>query len=263
MNLKLFTMTAVLALSTLAAQAVDDGGNAQVTSIWNAANVVLPSSQWTPARTWQAQTMVFNTGRRYTDADYNKVWDTPPMDAVGHAWYEPGYELTNGEQTWQLQTSPFSSDEYYKDNYKLTIDMKKVESYTGSKFEDTGGSGKLGYPTRFRSISAGYPNYSSGRYHGGVDFPCKTGTSVCAAESGTVVTAKEINYSYGYHIIIDHGNGLSTLYAHNSRLLVKVGAKVKRGQVIAKSGSTGNSTGPHCHFEVRVNNIRVNPMNYL
>ena len=61
--------------------------------------------------------MVFNTGRRYTDADYNKVWDTPPMDAVGHAWYEPGYELTNGEQTWQLQTSPFSSDEYYKEKH--------------------------------------------------------------------------------------------------------------------------------------------------
>lgn len=124
-------------------------------------------------------------------------------------------------------------------------------------------SGTLGYPTSYRSISAGYPNYSSGRYHGGVDFPCPSGTPVYAAASGKVICAKNLNYSYGHYLIIDHGNGLSTLYAHNTTLLVSVGQTVSKGQQIARSGSTGNSTGPHCHFEVRVNGTRVNPLSYL
>jgi len=124
-------------------------------------------------------------------------------------------------------------------------------------------SGRLGYPTDYRGISAGFPCYSSGRYHGGVDFPCPSGSSVYAAASGTVILAKNLNYSYGHYLIIDHGNGLSTLYAHNTTLLVGVGTHVTKGQVIARSGSTGNSTGPHCHFEVRINGTRVNPMNYL
>ena len=125
------------------------------------------------------------------------------------------------------------------------------------------GNGRLRYPTDSRSISAGYPNYSSGRYHGGIDFPVSTGSNVYAAASGTVILVKYLNYSYGRYLIIDHGDGLSTLYAHNSQILVNVGDKVSAGQVVAKSGSTGNSTGPHCHFEVRVNGSRVNPLNYL
>lgn len=139
-------------------------------------------------------------------------------------------------------------------------------SRTGSTGGSTGSgthSGALGYPTDYRSISAGYPNYSSGRYHGGVDFPCPTGSNVYAAASGTVIAAVYLTYSYGRYVIIDHGNGLSTLYAHNSSLLVGYGDHVNKGQIIARSGSTGNSTGPHCHFEVRVNGTRVNPMNYL
>lgn len=125
------------------------------------------------------------------------------------------------------------------------------------------GNGRLRYPTDSRSISAGYPNYSSGRYHGGIDFPVSTGSNVYAAASGTVILVKYLNYSYGRYLIIDHGDGLSTLYAHNSQILVSVGDNVSAGQVVAKSGSTGNSTGPHCHFEVRVNGSQVNPLNYL
>ena len=139
-------------------------------------------------------------------------------------------------------------------------------SRTGSSGGSTGSgthSGALRYPTDYHSISAGYPNYSSGRYHGGVDFPCPSGSNIYAAASGTVIAAYNLNYSYGHYLIVDHGNGLSTLYAHNTTLLVGVGDHVNKGQVIARSGSTGNSTGPHCHFEVRVNGTRVNPMNYL
>lgn len=85
---------------------------------------------------------------------------------------------------------------------------------------------ELGYPTDSRSISAGYPNYSSGGYHGGIDFPVRTGSNVYAAASGKVILVKYLNYSYGRYIIIDHGNGLSTLYAHNSSIEVSVGDKV-------------------------------------
>lgn len=136
---------------------------------------------------------------------------------------------------------------------------------SASKLIDTStsGTGKLGYPTSSRTISAGFPNYSSGRYHGGIDFPVPPRTPVKAAEDGTVTIRKDLNYSYGHYLLITHSGGLATLYAHNSKIIVKQGDHVKKGQIIAYSGSTGNSTGPHCHFEVRLNGNRVNPQNYL
>ncbi len=136
----------------------------------------------------------------------------------------------------------------------------KVSSSGGTY---TAGSGTLGYPTSSRTITAGYPNYSSGAYHGGVDFQCSVGTAVHAAADGVVVTAKSLTYSYGKYIVISHAGGLSTLYAHNSQLLVSVGDSVTKGQTIALSGQSGNATGPHCHFEVWLNGTRVNPLSYL
>ena len=98
--------------------------------------------------------------------------------------------------------------------------------------------------------------------HGGIDIPCPTGEKVMASNSGTVVVA-EYHYSYGNYVLINHGGGYSTLYAHNSELLVSVGDVVSQGQVIAHAGNTGNSYGSHCHFEVRVNGERMDPMNYV
>lgn len=145
--------------------------------------------------------------------------------------------------------------------------LQAVENEISAAYSGSGstgsGSGQLRYPTDSRAISAGYPNYSSGAYHGGVDFPVSSGSNVYAAASGTVILVKYLTYSYGRYLIIDHGDGLSTLYAHNSSILVSQGDHVTAGQIVAKSGSTGNSTGPHCHFEVRVNGTQVNPMNYL
>lgn len=166
------------------------------------------------------------------------------------------------EEDVDIMKELYNSDEFMK----LIDEKRKSSVNTGTVGGSTGSGtteGKLSYPTSYRTISAGYPNYNSGKYHGGIDFPCPTGTSICASADGTVISAKELNYSYGHYIIIDHGNGVATLYAHNSKLLVGVGDKVTRGQEIAKSGSTGNSTGPHCHYEVRVNGTRVNPLNYL
>lgn len=97
------------------------------------------------------------------------------------------------------------------------------------------------------------------KLHTGVDLAAPMGTPVHAAADGTVTIAGRMP-AYGLEVVIDHGGHVSTLYGHNSRLLVSVGDVVKRGQVIAKSGSTGWSTGPHVHFEKRVNGKPVNPL---
>ena len=99
-------------------------------------------------------------------------------------------------------------------------------------------------------------------YHTGVDIGAAGGTNILAANSGKVIKAGW-NNSYGYMVMIDHGGGIVTLYAHSSKLLVKTGDVVARGQVIALIGSTGMSTGNHLHFEVRVNGKYQNPLNYI
>lgn len=98
--------------------------------------------------------------------------------------------------------------------------------------------------------------------HRGLDIAAATGTPIKAAAAGTVTTSG-YNSSYGNMIILDHGNGVQTVYGHCSQLLVSVGQTVTQGQVIGKVGSTGNSTGPHLHLEVRVNGVLQNPQNYV
>ena len=98
--------------------------------------------------------------------------------------------------------------------------------------------------------------------HGGLDIATSSGTPIKAAASGTVNYAG-YNGSYGYMIKISHGNGVETVYAHCSQLIASQGQAISQGQVIAKVGSTGNSTGPHLHFEVRVNGVLQNPQNYV
>jgi murein DD-endopeptidase MepM/ murein hydrolase activator NlpD len=98
--------------------------------------------------------------------------------------------------------------------------------------------------------------------HNGIDIRGGHGDPVFAADSGTVITS-QFNASYGNFIVISHGNGVNTLYAHLSTRQVSVGDTVTRGQRIGLIGSTGVSTGPHLHFEVIVNGSRVNPMRWL
>ena len=99
--------------------------------------------------------------------------------------------------------------------------------------------------------------------HGGMDLAVPAGTPIRAALPGTVTVSKYNAGGYGYYVMIDHGNGLTTLYGHCSQLLARVGQTVQAGDIIALSGSTGRSTGPHLHFEVRVNGERTNPRAYL
>jgi murein DD-endopeptidase MepM/ murein hydrolase activator NlpD len=101
-----------------------------------------------------------------------------------------------------------------------------------------------------------------GTFHYGVDMANDTGTPVYAAHAGVVTRAGWYG-GYGYVVEIDHGNGLITRYGHNSEVLVHVGEQVSTGQQVSRMGSTGQSTGPHCHFEVRINDKPVNPVPFM
>ncbi len=99
-------------------------------------------------------------------------------------------------------------------------------------------------------------------FHSGLDFTANTGTPIYAAGDGVVSFAKRTR-GYGRLVKVDHGSGLETRYAHASKLLVKAGERVSKGQVIAKVGSTGRSTGPHLHYEIRLNGVALDPRKYL
>ncbi|MBI5734115.1 MAG: M23 family metallopeptidase [Candidatus Kerfeldbacteria bacterium] len=117
---------------------------------------------------------------------------------------------------------------------------------------------KLQWPTVRRRLT----QYFTWR-HTGIDIADSIGTPIYAAEDGIVEVAGWNRAGYGLYIIIDHGGGLKTLYSHNSKLFVTVGDRVSRGQQIAAMGSTGRSTGPHVHFEVRIYGRRTNPLKYV
>ncbi|MEK3985257.1 peptidoglycan DD-metalloendopeptidase family protein [Paenibacillus sp. FSL K6-3166] len=149
----------------------------------------------------------------------------------------------------------------------------KGSSSSSSSSSDTGYSGGDGpflLPVGSARISSPYGPRThpitgeKGKVHTGVDFAVPQGTNIHAADSGTVILAEWWS-GYGYCVIIDHGGGVWTLYGHIRKggIRVSSGDKVNRGDVIAESGSTGNSTGPHLHFEVRIDGKTVNPMPYL
>ena len=128
--------------------------------------------------------------------------------------------------------------------------------------------GELAWPvpgyTRITSKYAMRVHPITGQYklHTGVDIGAPTGANFIAANDGVVVKAG-MNTAYGNMVIIDHGGGISTLYAHGSEILVQVGQQVKRGDPVLKVGSTGYSTGPHAHFEVRINGVTTDPLPYI
>ena len=137
--------------------------------------------------------------------------------------------------------------------------MDKNSPYVGGEFT---------WPcpaSRYISSSFGnrlHPILKVWKFHTGIDIGCSAGKDIVAAASGKVIMSK-VYGGYGNCVMIDHGGGIVTLYGHASKLLVSEGQTVKRGQTIALVGSTGRSTGPHLHFEVRKNGEYINPMNYF
>ncbi len=153
-------------------------------------------------------------------------------------------------------------DELNAEADRLVSEIKKLQGdadYAGGELcWPSASSTRVTSPFGYRI----HPILKVRKLHTGIDIGAASGTNVLAANSGTVIKAAW-NNSYGNVIMIDHGGGIVTLYAHNSKLLVSTGDTVTRGQVIALVGSTGDSTGPHIHFEVRVNGEYKNPMDWF
>lgn len=155
-------------------------------------------------------------------------------------------------------------DELLQQSNQLQSVIRDLQAKSTLKYS----GGKLAWPVPSSSIITSpfgmryHPILKQYRMHTGIDIAADYGAAIVAAADGKVIFAGYYG-GYGYAVIIDHGDGISTLYGHNSVLLVKDGDTVKRGQQIAKAGSTGWATGPHCHFEVRKNGVPVNPIDWL
>jgi murein DD-endopeptidase MepM/ murein hydrolase activator NlpD len=126
----------------------------------------------------------------------------------------------------------------------------------------TGAASAAGFIWPVHGVLTSGFGYRWGRMHEGIDLAVASGTPVVAAASGTVIVAGWMG-GYGNLVVVDHGGGISTAYGHNTTVTVGVGQHVAQGQLISYSGSTGHSTGPHVHFEVRINGSAVDPMGYL
>ncbi|MBR2787114.1 MAG: peptidoglycan DD-metalloendopeptidase family protein [Clostridia bacterium] len=201
---------------------------------------------------------------------------------------EKAASLTEEQKELEAQLSEYKAQaEQYAQLERQAIareeaERKKASSGTNSNSSsgsssssgntDTGASaytgGKLGWPCPSSSTVTSPYGYrilfGVSDFHTGIDIGSPMGNDIVAAESGTVILASYgWNGGYGNYIIINHGNGITTRYAHASQLYVSVGQTVTKGQTIAAIGTTGNSTGPHLHFEVRENGSHTNPFNYL
>lgn len=153
-----------------------------------------------------------------------------------------------------------------KEMASAAAEIQSIINSMGSNGSYVGGP--LTWPLPGYSYISSY--YNEGRdiagvqdVHTGIDIPAPTGTPIVAANTGVVKYVKYNTSGYGYHLLIDHGDGYYTLYAHTSKILVSAGQTVVKGQTIALVGATGRVTGPHLHFEVYINTVRTNPLNYV
>ena len=169
------------------------------------------------------------------------------------------YRMNAKEAEAELKELEEAADRVYDIIVNIEENKEFVDTYTG---------GELEWPVEGRYyVSSGYvgrisPVGNGYEFHTGIDIPAPEGYEIRASEDGEVISSGWIN-GYGNTVIIDHGGGIMTLYAHNSELAAEAGDRVERGQVIAFCGSTGYATGSHCHFEVRINGEHTDPWEYL
>lgn len=172
-------------------------------------------------------------------------------------------EGVNGERAVVANVIKHNGQEIQRDIISQTTLKEPVTQIkkVGTKEPPSGyGTGKFIAPV-YGTITSRYGYRRSG-FHKGLDIANSTGTPIRAADNGRVITAGWDGL-FGKLVKLDHQNGYVTYYAHNSRIAVKVGQTVEKGEIIAYMGSTGNSTGPHCHFEIHKNGVLQNPSNYI
>lgn len=179
-----------------------------------------------------------------------------------------GYSQANALEFSNKKKAELGTSGYGNPNYVSAV----LKYYLDSSMSGGGGIG-WGSPfpgKNWNSVVTSEFGYridpvtkKKGAFHGGIDIGYSTGTVISAVKAGTVTAVNYYTTGYGYHVIIDHGDGIKTLYGHCSSLLVTKGQKVTKGQAIAKVGSTGKSTGPHLHLTVYKNGESVNPRNYI
>ena len=195
-----------------------------------------------------------------------------PVDGVYHT-VEEGDTLESIAEKYKVDVEAITSLSYnnlHPPLYRIQPGMKliipggtkpyvpkRVTHYTGPVPEGVNGTGAFQWPV-LGVITQGY-----WWGHRAIDIGAPVGSAVLASDSGFVSFVGWTNKGYGYLIIIDHANGYKTYYAHLSQMYVTLGQKVERGQVIGAVGSTGNSTGPHLHFEIRYNGVLQNPLAWL
>lgn len=168
-------------------------------------------------------------------------------------------ELSELKQTSEAVSSLYEQKKVVK---KVTVSSTKVSSGKVATGKAPNVGINFAYPVDSPNISSGY-GARWGRTHKGLDFAESTGTNIYASAPGTVTFSGWNTGGFGYLVIISHGNGVQTYYAHCSSLVAKVGQNVSQGQLIAKVGNTGRSFGAHLHFEIRVNGVAYNPALYL
>jgi len=185
-------------------------------------------------------------------------------------------ELVAGRDTLaaarRLKTSALANARETREEYLLEVEalaaqsaslaaaIRDAQTGAGSRGAGTPSASGLIWPVNGPVVSGFGMRW--GRLHEGIDIAAATGTPIWAAAAGTVIHAGWLG-GYGNLVVLDHGNGLATAYAHASAILVALGESVSQGQTVALVGSTGNSSGPHLHFEVRVNGVAVDPLLYL
>src|SRR5690625_3399433 len=199
------------------------------------------------------------------------VAESPRQTTVIPAAISGGDELVVAKMTDEMAASQLGLGQLYQegegDVAAGQLAVAEAQNPDNGSLKSLPGNLQMIYPADSTRISStfgmrGNPTGAGSQFHVGTDFPVPSGTPVKATEAGTVVFAG-VHSTGGNRVEIDHGNGVVTAYSHNSQLKVSVGDTVEQGQTIASAGSTGNSTGPHIHYEIKINDKWVDPEYYL
>jgi len=221
------------------------------------------------------ETVLWNNGNLEDNPDYLTVGDVLtilPVSGVYHT-VAKGDTLESVAKKYKVQIADITSYEgnFMQEPYTIAIGQKlivpggqkpyqvrHVVAWSGAVPKNAKrGSGSFGWPV------SGYITQKYSEVHPAADIGVPEGSPVKAADSGYIAIVGRSDTGYGRHVLIDHGNGFQTVYAHLSVIYVEVGQSVAKGQTIGLSGNTGKSTGPHLHFEIKLNGVRRNPFIYL